>query len=855
MATGYVENVFVNSPTLLDAKQGPFSSPEEAQRLVPIEARSIGLFHFIDTGSGAKLYWYKNGIEDPDLILFSGNNSVLVFDVKDPSVPPNPGETFFPPEGETDVIYVDKSTSSSYYWDAAAAPPAYVLTGSGVGSVEIYPKYESGGPSDVPGVDYFPTIGVVNVIYIANDTDFSYYWDPNANNKAGGYIKIIGNQGKSAYEIWLELGNFGSEQDFIDSLKGEPGDGITINGLNYVGDWEVLTVTPYNFLEGDVVVYQGSSYVRIFPGEDTSTSPPPDISPNWGLLTSKGAEGEVGPPGPDGAQGPPGPQGNPGAIGPAGLIWRGEWSSSTVYAPNDAVGFGGASYFCVTAVGPSANDPTVDTVNWALLANIGAQGVQGPAGPAGAIGPAGPQGPQGAAGVLYVTITDNQDGPISIAPGDTATFNVVNGGRVLEGGIVYIDEVGYFTVQNVSGNTISVINDFSENTLTIPDAGIGEFRTVIITGPEGPIGPQGDPGTILIKGNIPTSADLVDIVDPDFGDVWITQDDFHGWVWTEEGWVDLGPFQGPPGDDAVWNFTEAYDPGAAYAIGDIVTYEGETWYRLDANGGNVGDIPQEGTIWTKLAAKGADGAGAQDLQEVTDQGNTTTNDIALLDTAKVTFDNGAKLQKGTTNAGALGGIALKCSVDYELKWEAGRLYVMQQDGFEIREVRYTLTATPTVNDDDTKGFVVGSRWILDNGETWVCSDANTGAALWNIEVTGGGISYYTASGTNTYITGAISNPSEGDTYLINFTSPNSGASTLDGITLVNTKTQSNLVSGDIRTNETHLVVYDSSVFQVLTVGPNSSLNPSGGGGGGSGAIVDMGDRMDGLELVDMGSRI
>lgn len=30
----------------------------------------------------------------------------------------------------------------------------------------------------------------------------------------------VGN-GKSAYEIWLDLGNIGSEQDFIDSLKGD----------------------------------------------------------------------------------------------------------------------------------------------------------------------------------------------------------------------------------------------------------------------------------------------------------------------------------------------------------------------------------------------------------------------------------------------------------------------------------------------------------------------------------------------------------------------------------------------------------------------------------------------------------
>lgn len=35
-------------------------------------------------------------------------------------------------------------------------------------------------------------------------------------NQAGG-------QGKSAYEIWLEQGNEGSEQDFLDSLKGDQG--------------------------------------------------------------------------------------------------------------------------------------------------------------------------------------------------------------------------------------------------------------------------------------------------------------------------------------------------------------------------------------------------------------------------------------------------------------------------------------------------------------------------------------------------------------------------------------------------------------------------------------------------------
>jgi hypothetical protein len=39
---------------------------------------------------------------------------------------------------------------------------------------------------------------------------------------------IQGAAGKSAYELWIDEGNSGSVQDFLDSLKGAQGD----NGLN-----------------------------------------------------------------------------------------------------------------------------------------------------------------------------------------------------------------------------------------------------------------------------------------------------------------------------------------------------------------------------------------------------------------------------------------------------------------------------------------------------------------------------------------------------------------------------------------------------------------------------------------------
>jgi hypothetical protein len=134
--------------------------------------------------------------------------------------------------------------------------------------------------------------------------------------------------------------------------------------------------------------------------------------------------------------------------------------------------------------------------------------------------------------------------------------------------------------------------------------------------------------------------------------------------------------------------------------------------------------------------------GGGDLQTVTDIGNTTTNDIQLIDGAEVIFgatggilfNNTSRLREGTIDAGYGGnkGIAQICAVGYEMKWESGSLYIMNGDGTAIREVRYTFGATPSVTDDDTKGFTIDSRWVLDNGNVYECLDVTTGAAVWNL---------------------------------------------------------------------------------------------------------------------------
>jgi hypothetical protein len=102
-------------------------------------------------------------------------------------------------------------------------------------------------------------------------------------------------------------------------------------------------------------------------------------------------------PGPTGAQGvagPTGPAGVPGPVGPAGLTWRSTFVPGTSYILNDAVGYNGASYYCILATS-SVTVPSSNTTNWALLAS---QGAIGATGATGLQGPTGPQGPSGSSG-------------------------------------------------------------------------------------------------------------------------------------------------------------------------------------------------------------------------------------------------------------------------------------------------------------------------------------------------------------------------------------------------------------------------------------------------------------------------
>ena len=152
-------------------------------------------------------------------------------------------------------------------------------------------------------------------------------------------------------------------------------------------------------------------------------------------------------------------------------------------------------------------------------------------------------------------------------------------------------------------------------------------------------------------------------------------------------------------------------------------------FGIDATTGEVGVYDITTDVFAPIVSS------SQTLAQTLVLGNTSgANDIEFDATQGLFFANTSRLREGTIDAGLGGtkGIAQICAVGYELKWEAGRLYVMDGNGLFIRQSLYNFTTTPTVTDDTTKGYMVGSLWTLDDGTVYVCSDATLGAAVWAI---------------------------------------------------------------------------------------------------------------------------
>ena len=162
--------------------------------------------------------------------------------------------------------------------------------------------------------------------------------------------------GASAYDVWLRLGNEGTRQDFLDSLRGPAGTTGAAGLPGERGAGGHTGASAYGVWRSLGNVGSEQDFIDSLRGPEGTA----------GVGGPQGATGEAGDLGPQGAQGLPGPQGE---IGPAG-----ETGPQGATGPQGVQGLAGPE-------GPT-----------------GAQGSTGPQGDQGPVGPTGPQGPQGEPG-------------------------------------------------------------------------------------------------------------------------------------------------------------------------------------------------------------------------------------------------------------------------------------------------------------------------------------------------------------------------------------------------------------------------------------------------------------------------
>ncbi len=124
----------------------------------------------------------------------------------------------------------------------------------------------------------------------------------------GTEYRYYGPQGKSAYQVWLDLGNTGSEADFILSLKGPSGDDSTVPGPTGKSAYQVWLELGNTGSKADFILSLKG------PSGDDSTVPGPtgkSAYQVWLDLGNTGSEADF-------ILSLKGPQGNTGSTGPQG---------------------------------------------------------------------------------------------------------------------------------------------------------------------------------------------------------------------------------------------------------------------------------------------------------------------------------------------------------------------------------------------------------------------------------------------------------------------------------------------------------------------------------------------------------
>lgn len=250
-----------------------------------------------------------------------------------------------------------------------------------------------------------------------------------------------GIQGLSAYQVAVQHGFKGTEDEWLISLKGEKGETGPKGDKGDTGEKGATGERGPQGLQGE----RGLQGVQGEQGE-------PGIQGPVGPKGEKGDQGEQGPQGPKGETGPQGPKGDTGS----GLNIKGELDSESQLpqegVSGDAWLISGNLYVYVGENGNVESNP-----KWS---NVGS--IQGPAGPQGPVGPKGEQGEPGPKGEPGANGAPGEQGPKGDPgekgekgdPGSDASVTKQNVESVLTGGITsHNHDSRYISKSNTSTYT------------------------------------------------------------------------------------------------------------------------------------------------------------------------------------------------------------------------------------------------------------------------------------------------------------------------------------------------------------------------------------------------------------------